>query len=106
MDSTTISLLLREEHHREVVDGLYLAVQPHLNSYRAQFEPGCRPAQELQKPAKKRRKNFLEKQGTLPVSAQRTEDVQPDPHEYAELESEIRLLDNAEELDQKAGRSG
>lgn len=94
-------LLLREEHHREVVDGLS-AVQPHLNSYRAQFDQVAGLRRELQK-LQKKEKELLEKQELYRFQLRELETVQPDPHEYAELESEMRLLDNAEELDQKAG---
>ena len=93
-------LLLREEHHREVVDGLQ-AVRGEYEVYRGRYEVVVGLRRSLQK-LQKQEKELLEKQELYRFQLKELEAIQPDPEEYAEIEQEMRLLDNAEELDQKA----
>lgn len=93
-------LLLREEHHREVVDGLR-AVRGEYEVYRGRYEVVVGLRRSLQK-LQKQEKELLEKQELYRFQLKELEAIQPDPEEYSEIEQEMRLLDNAEELDQKA----
>ncbi|MCH8496299.1 MAG: DNA repair protein RecN, partial [Balneolales bacterium] len=93
-------LLLREEHHREVVDGLQ-AVRGEYEVYRGRYEVVGGLRRSLHK-LQKQEKELLEKQELYRFQLKELEAIQPDPEEYSEIEQEMRLLDNAEELDQKA----
>jgi len=93
-------LLLREEHHREVVDGLR-QVKPALLAYQEQYRRVSEFRKSLQK-LRKQEKELLEKQELYRFQLKELETAQPDAEEYEQLEQEMRLLDNAEELDQKA----
>lgn len=93
-------LLLREEHHREVVDGLR-AVRGEYEVYMGRYEVVVGLRRSLQK-LQKQEKELLEKQELYRFQLKELEAIQPDPEEYSEIEQEMRLLDNAEELDQKA----
>ena len=95
-------LLLREEHHRMVIDGMP-ALREVVQSYRMAFEEVAAMRKSLQK-LQKQEKDLLEKQELYRFQLKELEAVQPDPGEVADLESEMRLLDNAEELDQQAGK--
>jgi DNA repair protein RecN (Recombination protein N) len=95
-------LLLREEHHRMVIDGMP-ALREVVQGYRMAFEEVAAMRKSLQK-LQKQEKDLLEKQELYRFQLKELEAVQPDPGEVADLESEMRLLDNAEELDQQAGK--
>lgn len=94
-------LLLKEENHGPMVDG-FGEVNEALQDYRKEF----RRMQELRKELrelKKREKELQEKTELYRFQAKELEDAALDPHEEEELLTEMNLLDNAEELDRKAG---
>lgn len=93
-------LLLREEHHREVVDGMR-EVRPRLLAYQAQFKAVTDLRKSLQA-LRRQERELQEKQELYRFQLRELETAQPDAEEYEQLEQEMRLLDNAEELDQKA----
>jgi len=94
-------LLLREENHRLVLDGLQV-VKPFLKSYRVEFAK-CETLLTSLKKLKKQEKELREKQELYRFQLRELESAQLDPEELTSLESEMKLLDNAEILDQKAG---
>ncbi|HKL18107.1 MAG TPA: DNA repair protein RecN [Halalkalibaculum sp.] len=94
-------LLLKEENHRSVVDA-FGEVQPYLETYRVAYSE----MKELQREFRdlRRRESELEEKLELyRFQVKELEDAELDAHEEEELEAEMNLLDNAEELDQKAG---
>ncbi|MCH8524041.1 MAG: DNA repair protein RecN [Balneolales bacterium] len=93
-------LLLKEEHHREVVDGLQ-QVRPHLEAWQQQYREVVAIRKSLST-LRKQEKDLQEKQELYRFQLKELETVQPDVEEYEQMEQEMRLLDNAEELDQKA----
>lgn len=93
-------MLLKEENHRGVVDG-FEKVTPVLSDYRQTYEEMVDLRKELQK-LKKREEELQEKVELYRFQVQELEDAELDPNEEEELEEEMHLLDNAEELDQKA----
>lgn len=94
-------LLLREEHHRSVIDGMP-ALREVAQAYRLAYDAVAVLRRNLVK-LQKQEKDLREKQELYRFQLKELETLQPDPTEMADLESEMRLLDNAEELDQKAG---
>lgn len=94
-------LLLKEENHQSMVDA-FGEVQPFLEAYRESHEEMKELHKEL-KSLKKRESELGEKLELYQFQVKELEDAQLDPHEEEELEAEMNLLDNAEELDQKAG---
>lgn len=94
-------LLLKEENHRGVVDG-FEEVSPKLKAYKKEYEQMLALQKKLRK-FKKREYELQEKRELYGFQVQELEDAELDPHEEEELEAEMNLLDNAEELDQKAG---
>ncbi|MCC5932685.1 MAG: DNA repair protein RecN [Balneolales bacterium] len=95
-------LLLREEHHREVIDGRP-SVQPALAAYIQSFEQlsGLR----RQKAAlQKRERELREKQELYRFQLRelRAADLKAD--ETEQLERDIRLLDSSEELNETAAK--
>ncbi|WP_372635545.1 DNA repair protein RecN [Fodinibius sp.] len=93
-------LLLKEENHRGVVDG-FEDVGPKLEAYRREYEQMLGLRRKLQK-LRKRERELQEKVELYRFQVQELEEAELDPHEEEELENEMHLLDNAEELDQKA----
>lgn len=94
-------LLLREEHHREVIDASQ-KVRGYLERYRAQFEKSQSLRRSLQK-LRKQEQELKEKQELYRFQLKELEGLETDADELAAMEQEMRLLDNAEELDIKAG---
>ena len=94
-------LLLKEENHRGVVDG-FEEVTPKLQAYKKEYGQMLALQKKLRK-FKKREHELQEKRELYGFQVQELEDAELDPHEEEELEAEMNLLDNAEELDQKAG---
>jgi len=93
-------LLLREEHHREVIDGLG-AVRGAVVEYRHRYGVVAEVRAALLR-LRRQERELQEKQELYRFQLKELEAAAPDPEELAQLESEMRLLDNAEELDQKA----
>lgn len=94
-------MLLKEENHRGVIDG-FDEVRPKLEAYSQTYEEMLDLRKELRK-LKKREQELQEKVELYRFQVQELEDAELDPNEEDELEEEMHLLDNAEELDQKAG---
>lgn len=94
-------MLLKEENHRGVVDG-FAKVKPVLEAYKKSYQQMVDLQKELRN-LKKRERELEEKVELYRFQVEELEDAELDPHEEEKLEEEINLLDNAEELDQKAG---
>ncbi len=94
-------MLLKEENHRSVIDG-FEQVQSALKAYASSYGKMVELRKELRK-LKKREQELQEKVELYQFQVQELEDAELDPNEEEELEAEMHLLDNAEELDQKAG---
>ncbi len=94
-------MLLREENHRGVIDG-FAEVQPALKAYGKSYQEMVGLRKELRS-LKKREAELQEKVELYQFQVEELEDAELDPEEEEQLEEEIHLLDNAEELDQKAG---
>lgn len=94
-------MLLKEENHRGVIDG-FGEVQPVLQAYNKSYKKMVKLRKELRE-LQKRERELQEKVELYQFQVEELEDAELDPHEEEKLEEEINLLDNAEELDQKAG---
>lgn len=94
-------MLLKEENHRGVIDG-FAEVQPALKAYQESYKEMVELRKELRS-LKKREAELQEKVELYQFQVEELEDADLDPEEEEKLEEEIHLLDNAEELDQKAG---
>jgi DNA repair protein RecN (Recombination protein N) len=94
-------MLLKEENHRGVVDG-FDEIVPKLEAYQKTYTEMVDLRKELRK-LNKREQELQEKVELYRFQVQELEDAELDPDEEEELEEEMKLLDNAEELDQKAG---
>ncbi|SMO35549.1 DNA repair protein RecN [Fodinibius sediminis] len=93
-------LLLKEDNHRGVIDA-FDRVDPRLSTYRQEYNKMRSLHNKLQK-LKKREQELQEKIELYQFQVQELEEAELEPHEEEELEAEMHLLDNAEELDQKA----
>lgn len=94
-------LLLKEENHLSVIDA-FGEVQPYLESYREAYGK----MKELKKEYEsltKRESELDEKLELYRFQVKELEQAELNIHEEEEIEAEMNLLDNAEELDQKAG---
>jgi DNA repair protein RecN (Recombination protein N) len=94
-------LLLKEQNHRDVVDG-FEKVQHSLQDYKRSYKRMAELRQKHRE-LKERERELQEKVELYQFQVQELEDAQLDPEEESKLEEEMHLLDNAEELDQKAG---
>lgn len=93
-------LLLKEEHHLGVIDQ-FDDVKPVLEAYQKEY----RVMQHLQKQLRdlqKKERELKDKSELYKFQVKELETAELDPHEEEELEAEMNLLDNAEDLDQKA----
>lgn len=95
-------MLLKEENHRDVIDG-FDEIKPLLKEYKQSYKEMTALRKEL-KSLKKREQELQEKMELYRFQVQELEDADLNPNEEEELEEEMHLLDNAEELDQKAGK--
>lgn len=93
-------LLLKEENHHKVIDG-FPGVLEKLNSYRAVYKETSSLMRELSS-LKKREHELQEKLELYRFQYKELEAAELDKDEIEAIEAEMRLLDNAEELDQKA----
>mgnify|MGYP000489456627 CR=1 FL=1 len=92
-------LLLQPEHHREVVDA-FEEIQPLMESYLESY----REMQELREKRQKlsrRESELREKRELYEFQVQELEEAKLTKGEDEELETELNLLDNAEELQEK-----
>lgn len=94
-------LLLKEENHRSVVDA-FGEVQPYLETYREAYSEMKELNREL-RDLRRRESELEEKLELYRFQVKELEEAELEAHEEEELEAEMNLLDNAEELDQKAG---
>jgi DNA repair protein RecN (Recombination protein N) len=94
-------MLLKEENHRGVIDG-FAQVRPALKDYRQSYDEMVGLRKELRS-LQKRERELQEKVELYQFQVEELEGADLDPEEEEKLEEEIHLLDNAEELDQKAG---
>ena len=93
-------MLLKEENHQGVIDQ-FDSVQPVLKAYRAEYKKMSELQKEL-RDLKRRERDLNEKMELYQFQVKELEAAELDAHEEEELESEMNLLDNAEDLDQKA----
>ncbi|MFN1834766.1 DNA repair protein RecN [Balneola sp. MJW-20] len=93
-------LLLKEENHRGVIDG-FGEVEPYLESYRDEYKKMVSLQKEL-RDLRKRESELQEKTELYRFQVKELQDARLNAEEEEELISEMNLLDNAEELDQKA----
>lgn len=94
-------MLLKDEHHLDVIDR-FETVRPSLEEYKAEYEKMKILQKEL-RDLQKRERELKEKTELYQFQVQELEGAELDAYEEEELESEMNLLDNAEDLDQKAG---
>jgi len=94
-------MLLKEENHRDVIDG-FSQVQPVLETYKKEYNKMLGLQKEL-RDLRKKEQELHEKAELYQFQVKELEDANLDPNEEEELDSEVHLLDNAEELDQKVG---
>lgn len=92
--------LLKEENHRGLIDS-FEDVQPVLTDYQNEFYELKRLRNELEN-LQKREYALQEKTELYRFQIQELENIQLTIEEEEELQSEMKLLDNAEILDQKA----
>jgi DNA repair protein RecN (Recombination protein N) len=93
-------LLLREENHQLVLD-VDTGVVAALREYKHQFD-ACSVLDRELKSLRKQEQQLREKQELYRFQVKELEQARLDPDEIEEMENEMRLLDNAEILDQKA----
>lgn len=93
-------LLLKEEHHLGVIDQ-FDSVEPVLRAYQEEYRKMLDLQKQLRDLRKKERE-LKDKTELYQFQVKELESAELDPHEEEELESEMNLLDNAEDLDQKA----
>ncbi len=93
-------MLLKDENHMAVVDQ-FDSVKPALIAYRKEFEAMSQLQKEL-RDLLKRERELKEKTELYQFQVQELEAANLNASEEEELETEMNLLDNAEDLDQKA----
>ncbi len=97
-------LLLKQDHHREVVDGLP-AVSPH----RQRYDEAYRRVRDLRRELdslRTREQELNEKMELHRFQLRELEAAQLDEEEFENMTREMKRLDHAEELDQKAALIG
>lgn len=94
--------LLKDENHRSVIDE-FDSVAAALIQYRASFHSMKQLQNEL-RDLRKRESELEEKTELYRFQARELEEANLDPEEEERIDSEMNLLDNAEELDQKAAK--
>src|SRR6056297_4169711 len=93
-------LLLKEENHLGVIDQ-FDSVRPFLYSYRNEYSVMAGLQKELRN-LKKRERELKEKTELYQFQVKELEAADLNPDEEEEMKAEMNLLDNAEDLDQKA----
>lgn len=93
-------LLLNDENHLGVIDQ-FDTVKPVLATYQAEHAKMSLLQKEL-RDLKKRERELKEKTELYQFQVKELEEAELDAYEEEELETEMNLLDNAEDLDQKA----
>ncbi len=93
--------LLKDENHRKVIDD-YETVKKQLIAYKKEYQKLSDLQNQFRK-LKTKESELEEKFELYGFQATELEEANLDPEEEDTLEAEMNLLDNAEELDQKAG---
>lgn len=93
-------LLLKDENHLGVIDQ-FDSVQPFLSAYHNEYKTMAALQKEL-RDLKRRERELKEKTELYQFQVKELEAAELDPEEEEELVAEMNLLDNAEDLDQKA----
>jgi len=93
-------ILLKEEHHLSVIDQ-FEPVQSLLEAYRKEYRTLSGLKQQLSD-LKKREAELKEKTELYRFQLKELQEAELQPEEENEIKSEMNLLDNAEDLDQKA----
>lgn len=93
-------MLLRDENHLGVIDQ-FDSIKPLLIDYREAYEKMKSLRRELAA-LRKRERDLMEKTELYRFQVQELEEAELTVHEEEEIEAEMNLLDNAEDLDQKA----
>lgn len=93
-------MLLKDENHLGVIDQ-FDSVQPVLKEFEVEYHAMSLLQKEM-RDLKRRERELKEKTDLYQFQVKELEAAQLDPFEEEELESEMNLLDNAEDLDQKA----
>ena len=93
-------LLLKEENHLGVIDQ-FDSVQPFLDAYRKEYKVMAVLQKEL-RDLKRRERELKEKTELYQFQVKELEAADLNPDEEQEMKTEMNLLDNAEDLDQKA----
>jgi len=93
-------VLLKEENHLGVIDQ-FDSVQPFLKSYGKEYRVMAELQKEL-RDLKRRERELKEKTELYQFQVKELEAADLNPDEEEEMRAEMNLLDNAEDLDQKA----
>lgn len=93
--------LLREENHRVVMDQ-FERITPALQAYRESYQNMSGLQREL-RDLRKRESALREKSELYRFQSRELEEANLDPDEEELIDAEMNLLDNAEDLDRKAG---
>jgi DNA repair protein RecN (Recombination protein N) len=93
-------LLLKEENHRGMIDG-FGDIIPYLQAYRDCYGDMKALRKQL-KSLQHKEHELKEKLELYRFQVQELDDAELEPGEEEELEAEMNLLDNAEDLDQRA----
>lgn len=94
-------LLLKEEHHRQLIDG-FSSVKTAAQHYHDAFAKTARLKQELDT-LQRREQELKEKDELYRHKLEELENAELDPERITEMEQEMHRLDHAEELDRHAG---
>ncbi len=97
-------LLLKQDHHREVIDAL-----PQVNPHRLAYDEAYRQVIRLRKERDaltRQERELNEKMELHRFQLTELETAELDEEAFEEMEAEMKRLDHAEELDQKAGLIG
>ena len=93
-------MLLKDENHLGVIDQ-FESVQPVLKEYRQEYKKMADLQKEL-RDLKRRERELREKTDLYRFQVNELENAELNVHEEDEMRAEMNLLDNAEDLDQKA----
>ncbi len=93
-------LLLKEEHHRKLVDS-FGSVQPALQTYRQAYEEARQKRKELLE-LQQREQELREKAEIYRYQLNELDELELDSERLAEMDEEMKKLDYAEELDRQA----
>ncbi len=97
-------LLLRQDHHREVIDAL-----PGVSSHKRTYDEAYRKVLHLRKERDalvRKERELNEKMELHRFQLRELEAADLDEEAFAEMEAEMKRLDHAEDLDQKAALIG